>query len=125
MNERLKYLRTEILNVPQKEMAMVLGITVSSYSRIENKTIPFRDAYMKVICATYSVSEKWLKYGVGEPIVLSTKKTQLLDGFDRLSPKPRKKFLKMAQELLDIQNMLVSEGERVTIPAIVKIQRKI
>lgn len=66
INERLKYLRTEILGVSQAEVGKVLGITKSGVSLIEKKQRRLTTKYINRLCEYYKVNREWLINGNGD-----------------------------------------------------------
>ncbi len=64
MNDRINSLR-KTLNLTQTDFAKNLGLTPSAISKIESgERVPAENT-IKLICATYHVSYKWLTEGVG------------------------------------------------------------
>lgn len=65
-NERLKYLRTEILGISQEELGKVLGITKAGVSLIEKKQRHLTTKNINRICEYYKINRAWLLNGQGE-----------------------------------------------------------
>lgn len=74
INQRIKYLRKEILMISQGEFGNKLGITKASISRIEIGTTTLTERNIKSICREFNVSYEWLKEGLGN-ILIDVQKT--------------------------------------------------
>lgn len=106
MVKRLKEAR-KTLGFNQTDFAKHLGITQTAYSMIESGNRPFADKYAKVICATFGVSEQWLRSGSGEMFVSTPYEKEFSSIFSKLAPETQKYLLLMAKELLETQNKLL------------------
>ena len=110
MLNRLKKIR-KALGFNQTEFAKYLGITQTAYSMIENGINPLADKYVKVICATFNVSEDWLVHGEGEMFLASPYEKEFSDIFRDLNPATQQYLLLMAKELLNTQQKLLSSED--------------
>lgn len=76
MHERIKELRLS-LGLTQQEFADRIHVERSSIAGYENgKRIP-RDATINLICREFGVSEAWLRDGLGDMIVPSTRQEEI------------------------------------------------
>lgn len=106
MNDRIKEIRL-LLKKKQGELAQILAIKQSSLSDIENKRVKVSDRIIKDMIIGVNASEKYIRYGTGEPIsktpsntMEQLKKEFNLDNFDynlvyeylKLDPQQRKSF---------------------------------
>lgn len=67
IQDRIKYLRENILNIKQIKMSLALGLKQGSLSDIERKkTKTVTDRVINDICREYSINENWLRYGNGD-----------------------------------------------------------
>ncbi len=66
INERVRYLRQDILNLSQREFATAIGIKQSGLSGMERAVSGVTDRTVSIICSVYSVREEWLRDGTGE-----------------------------------------------------------
>lgn len=107
MIHRLKKIR-KTLGFNQTDFAQHLGITQTAYSMIENGNRPLADKYIKVICSTFSVNEKWLLTGNGEMFLASPYEGELTRIFNSLTPETQQYLFLMAKELLDLQQKLLN-----------------
>lgn len=65
VNERIKYLRKEVLNLNQREFALSLGMAQTGISSIERDGATITDRVVKAICMAHNINEEWLRYGTG------------------------------------------------------------
>ena len=65
VNKRLKELRAH-LGMNQRDFAESIHISQSSLAQLENEIREPRDILLTQICATFHVSERWLRTGGGE-----------------------------------------------------------
>ncbi len=71
INERFKYLRSDILGISQQQMAEQLNMkSGSTILRYEKNTFNFNDRIISDICRVFDVSEEWLRTGVEPMFVL-------------------------------------------------------
>lgn len=79
MNERIKFLR-KTLDLTQTEFSERIGLTPSAISKIESgERIPAENT-IKLICATYHVSYRWLTEGI-EPMLEAGSGDALIDRY--------------------------------------------
>ena len=78
-NERIKYLRNEILHLTQQEFSEALNISRSNMGNIETGQISLTERVISDICEKYSVNEEWLRTGEGEMFVPKTRNQQITD----------------------------------------------
>ena len=111
MRERLIELR-KFFQMSQKEFGERVGMSQSTYSPLENGR-EIRDAYVKLICQAYHVSEDWLRHGI--PPMLSDDRDRELDElmslYDRLPPVLQKFLLKQARDLRDLHEEQSSRAD--------------
>lgn len=75
INERIKYLRTELLkDTAGKKMSLEdfgarLSIGKTAVSKIEKGENNVTDRIVRTICREFSVREEWLRDGEGEPFL--------------------------------------------------------
>lgn len=66
INERVKYLRKEVLKLTQQDFSKVLNISRSNMGNIETGQISLTERIILDICEKYNVNETWLRTGEGE-----------------------------------------------------------
>lgn len=110
MIHRLKEVR-KALGLNQTDFASYLGITQTAYSMIESGNRPLGDKYIKVICSTFNVSEKWFQTGAGEMFLSSPYEKELIEIFSRLTPETQQYLFLMAKELLIVQQKLLNSDD--------------
>lgn len=77
INERIKFLRKDLLRLTQTEFGEKLGIGKSAISHIESGSSLVTEQNMKLICKEFHVNYIWLKEGEGE--VFNTVEKSLID----------------------------------------------
>ncbi len=75
MNERIRYLRKELLGLTLEKFGERLGVTKVTISRLENGINAVTDQMFKSICREFNVNEDWLRDGMGEPFVIPKDET--------------------------------------------------
>lgn len=76
INERIKYLRKEILKLNQKKFADKIGMKQTSVSTFEQNGATVTEQTKTSICTIYNISRKWLDSGI-EPIFNETENFEL------------------------------------------------
>lgn len=66
MNERIKFLRNDILHLSQDALGKRLGVTGAAISRMEAGGRAITDQMVLAICREFNVSEEWLRNGTGD-----------------------------------------------------------
>jgi transcriptional regulator with XRE-family HTH domain len=101
--DRMKAIRRKF-SLTQTEFAQRIGLTQTSLSMIEIGKSPLTEKNIKLICATFSVDERWLRTGEGEMFgVYSPYIRELLDIFEKLTEGTQEFLLEMAKKLLEKQ----------------------
>lgn len=87
-NERMKYLRKELLGMTTIEFGKVLGISNSGVSDIESGRRKVTDQHLRILetqdIKGMHVNTDWLRTGEGEPFVEKTRSEQIREYFSRL-----------------------------------------
>lgn len=65
INERLKYLRKNILKISQEELAEKLNVSRSNIGNIETGRIALTERNIAIICNEFNINEEWLKNETG------------------------------------------------------------
>jgi transcriptional regulator with XRE-family HTH domain len=102
MHNRLKAIR-KALRLNQKYFAGQIGLNQNSLSMIEKNHTPVTEKNVKLVCATFNVSEQWLRTGQGEMFCSSPYERKLRDICVSLTLENQESLLLIAQELLKIQ----------------------
>lgn len=66
INDRIRYLRKDVLDLTQTEFAEKIGLKQAGMSAIEQGNVAITDRVIKTICTVFNVSESWLRTGEGE-----------------------------------------------------------
>ena len=106
--ERLKYLRKE-LNLTQKEISEVLGVAPNTYAMIETGRRSLRPGYIKLLKYQFNINEDWLLNGEGSPFYVSPKNAQLIEQFEKMSPKMQDFYLSLSAELIALDTAYKKE----------------
>lgn len=75
-NERIKYLRKELLDKTQQDFSSMILISRSNLGNIETGTVEVTDRVISSICEKFNVNENWLRNGI-EPIFRDNAKISL------------------------------------------------
>lgn len=67
MNNRIKYIRKDLLNISQKDFADKIGLSENFVWMIEKGTRTPSDRTISDICREFGVDRVWLETGAGEP----------------------------------------------------------
>lgn len=105
LNERLKYLRKNILNLTQKAFAEKINVSTSNIGSIEIGRIKVTNRVINDICETFSINKNWLLNGT-EPIFSEDTDpfvTQLIDIYKNLNDDNRKYLKGYVYRLLEEQ----------------------
>lgn len=108
MYERIKEIR-KVLNLNQAEFAEKIGLSQSTLAMIEVGKRTFSDKHIKLICTTFSVSENWLRTGVGNMFSSTPYERQLLNIFDSLTDASQEYLLTIAEGLLKNERQLLKK----------------
>lgn len=110
VNQRIKMVRT-FLGMSQSAFAQNLHLSSGYISSLENGTRTVNLRAIKLICATYGVSEGWLK--TGENKMYDDAQDTRLDKaealFKELYPENQEHFLRLIKTILQIQNNIVRQ----------------
>lgn len=120
INERLKFLRKEVLKLTQSEFGNKLGLGKAAISKMESETSTITEQNIKFICKEFNVSYAWLVDGVGDIFINSD--NVLIDelvkeyDLDDLELRLVETFLKLNKEnrkvLLDyLKNVFIPEND--------------
>ena len=103
MNERIKKLRKQYLDMTQKEFGERIGVkgnTIAQYEMGRNEPI---DAVISLICREFNVNEEWLRNGTGEMFVQMDDEDMLMEWAGRVlgndSDSFKRRFVKMLMSL--------------------------
>ena len=101
--DRIRLIRKKI-GLKQSEFADRIGLTQTSMSMIEAGKSVLTEKNIKLICATFSINEDWLRSGKGEMFgPVSPYEKELLAIFGKLTADTQEFILEMAQNLLKRQ----------------------
>lgn len=75
INERIKYIRKNILKISQQELSKKIGISQNAVSWSEKPNNNVSDSTIKTICVSFDINEDWLRNGI-EPMFVES------DNFD-------------------------------------------
>ena len=104
MNERIKYLRKEVLKKSQKDFAEAINLSENFVWMIEKGSRIPSDRTISDICREFGVDRVWLETGVGNPVMPKDKQTELKAVFaDVLSGRQSEKnaFIEAIAQLPD------------------------
>jgi len=76
MNERIKYLRKNELNLTQEEFSKKINISRANLGSIEIGRTSVTDRVIADICREFLVNEHWLRTGNGEIFISAVKESE-------------------------------------------------
>ena len=88
MNNRIRFLRKNILTLSQKNFGEKIGLKQSTINDIESGKNKLTDSNLKLICKVFNINEEWLRNGT-EPIFIEKGDEPLIDLIEKefdLSP---------------------------------------
>ncbi|GHT77942.1 hypothetical protein FACS1894130_03680 [Spirochaetia bacterium] len=106
INERMRYLRKDILKLTQEEFARKLKVSTSNIGNLETNRINLTERTIADICREWSVNEQWLRSGE-EPVFLDNADPfthKIVDIYTSLSSDSRKYLKGYIDRLLEEQN---------------------
>ena len=65
LNERIRHLRKDVLDMSQRQFADALGMAQTSISALESPGGGVSERFIKTVCTMFNVSESWLRTGEG------------------------------------------------------------
>lgn len=104
INERIKDLRKDQLNLTLDKFGEKIGLKKSALSLIENGRSGVTDQTVLAICREFGVNETWLRTGEGDPFVERPRSEQFREyfsGLEGLSDKFKQAFADALAELTD------------------------
>ena len=66
INERIRYLRKDILKITQQEFSAAINISRSNMGNIETGNVAVTDRVVQSICEKFDINKEWLINGVGD-----------------------------------------------------------
>lgn len=95
----------------QRDFSKKLGISQASYSMIESGVNSLSNKHIKLICATFSVSENWIRTGEGNMFLSSPYDKELMIIFGNLTNQSKSYLLSVANGLLELQKSFISSKD--------------
>ena len=65
LNERIRHLRKDVLDMSQRQFADALGMAQTSIRALESPGGGVSERFIKTVCTMFNVSESWLRTGEG------------------------------------------------------------
>jgi transcriptional regulator with XRE-family HTH domain len=108
--ERIKQIRKS-LHLSQQAFGKKLGVSRDVIANIEYDRVKPQKIFIKHLCATLSVSEKWLTDGEGEMFTEDNKDlAQAIEIFESLDPNLQHYALQQVKSLLELQKRRVKKS---------------
>lgn len=79
MQNRIKYLRKEVLKKTQDDFSSEIGLSRNFIAQIETGAKVPSDRTIKDICRVFSVNETWLRTGEGEMFIPKSVEQELIE----------------------------------------------
>jgi DNA-binding XRE family transcriptional regulator len=104
VNRRIKQVR-ETLSLSQMKFSKVIALSNGYLAGVEVEKRKVNDRIIKLICASFSVNETWLRHGEGEMFNRDPDKafTKLVSLYKELNPQYQNYILKQIDLLLAMQ----------------------
>jgi transcriptional regulator with XRE-family HTH domain len=105
LNARIREVR-ETLRLSQVQFARVISLSPGYLAGVELGDRKANDRFVKLVCASFNTSERWLREGEGEMFLKNTDEefTRLAALYSELTPQYKKYILRQIELLLDIQD---------------------
>jgi len=99
------------LDLTQQEFAEKLKVSQTHVSALERDSRTIQDRFIKMICFTYGVNEKWLKTGKGEMFEKDQdfKLEEVISNFKKLDDLLQDYVLKQIRLALEYQEKVTAE----------------
>ena len=97
INERIKYLRKNILDLTQQEFSEALNISRSNLGNIEIGRISVTDRVISDICSKFHINEEWLRTGEGEIKAELSRATSIAEFIGRVLKSKEDSFQKRSK----------------------------
>lgn len=78
INERIRYLRKNVLRLNQTDFARKLGMTQTGVSYLEHQGATITEQTIRTVCLVFGVREEWLRQGT-EPMYVNQDTVNLSD----------------------------------------------
>lgn len=95
------------MKLKQEDFGRQIGLTQTSLSMIERGVNNLTDKNIRLICSAFNVSEEWLRNGTGNMFNDSPYIKEPCNICDACTPETQLSLLKMARELLRIEEQLL------------------
>lgn len=102
MNDRIAFLRREILKISMEEFGNRLNISKAAVSHIEKGINQPSAQTVSMICDRFGVSEEWLRTGKGNPLVEKTRDEELITFIGNLQTTDNNGFKKRLLHVLSV-----------------------
>jgi transcriptional regulator with XRE-family HTH domain len=111
MHNRIRQIR-KALKMNQRTFGEYIGLTQTTLSVLEKGKGPIIEKNVKLICSTFHVNERWFRTGEGEMFCASPHESEFQTLFNKLMPDTQRCLLRIARELLSVQDKLLEKTEK-------------
>lgn len=84
LNDRIRYLRKELLNLTLDQFGEKIGLKKSALSHLENGNANITDQTRRSICREFNVNESWLLTGEGDVFLAKSVNDEITDFVKKL-----------------------------------------
>ena len=113
MNNRILYLRKELLNLSRVKFGAPIGMSDSEIKNVETGLTQLKETKIPLICSAYNVNENWLRTGEGEIFLPKTRGQEIGDIAAAASAHDpdaaREYFTKLLGDMTDAEILLMYE----------------
>ena len=79
INERIRHLRKNELNMTQQVFSTKIKISRSNIGNIETGEVSVTDRTVNDICDAFGVNENWLRYGEGDIFITKSREEEIAE----------------------------------------------
>lgn len=113
MNERLFFLRKEILGLSRAKFGKPIGMTDSEIKNVEKCLTTLREDKIDLICSYYGVNKTWFVNGDGDMFIPKSKVDEIQEiannAMERTAEDARKSLASHLAKLTDAEAILLAE----------------
>lgn len=100
INERIRYIRKELLHITQEALGEPLGLTRANIANIEAERIAVTERVIISLCREFNVNEEWLREEIGDPLIPKSRNQIITDFAGDLIKEENESFKKRLIEAL-------------------------
>lgn len=111
-NERVRYLRKEILKTTASAFGKRIGLSQPSISALENGERAITDRIRRDIIREWNVDYIWLTTGEGEPLVQYDEDTEIINSIERIMASEHEVYKEFVKSLVKLDEATIAGIEK-------------